>query len=58
MEVVSLFDGKYEVSEDGRIFSNVGKRKELKGKITRCGYRMIVLNVNGKTKLENTHTEN
>jgi len=48
MNVLSLFDGKYEVTEDGKIFSNVGKRKEMKGKITNCGYRMIVLNVNGK----------
>lgn len=48
MNVLSLFDGKYEVADDGRIFSNVGKRKEMKGKITECGYRMIVLNVNGK----------
>jgi len=48
MNVLSLFDGKYEVAEDGKIFSNVGKRKELKGKISKYGYRMIVLNVNGK----------
>lgn len=48
MNVLSLFDGKYEVTEDGRIFSNVGKRKEMIGKITNCGYRMVVLNVNGK----------
>lgn len=55
MNVLSLFDGKYEVTEDGRIFSNVGKRKEMKGKITRCGYRMVILTVNGKKLCQSIH---
>lgn len=48
MKVLSLFDGKYIVRSDGSILSNVGRQKKLVGKITKCGYRMVVLNVNKK----------
>lgn len=41
MNVLSLFDGKYEVTSDGEVFSCVGKRKPLVGKVTNSGYRMV-----------------
>lgn len=50
MRVLSLFDGKYEICSDGTIWSNVGNKKPLVGKITECGYRMVVLSVNGGKK--------
>lgn len=48
MNVLSLFDGKYEVTDEGDVFSNVGTRKKMVGKVTKGGYHMVVLNVNGK----------
>lgn len=33
MNVLSLFDGKYEVTSDGEVFSCVGKRKPLVGRV-------------------------
>lgn len=50
-----IYNGKYELSSNGYIISNVGKRKILQGKLTKCGYRMIVLNVNGKKIYPNLH---
>ena len=55
MQVLSLFNGKYEVTSDGKIFSNVGNKKELKGKINKYGYKMVVLHVNGKQIYPNLH---
>lgn len=49
INVLSLFDGKYEVHSDGKIYSNARKTKvELVGKITKYGYRLILLTVNHK----------
>ena len=49
MSALSLFDGKYEVCSDGKIYSNARKVKtELVGKITKCGYRLVLLTVNHK----------
>lgn len=48
MKVVKLFDGKYEATEDGKIFSNVRVRKELIGKVSKCGYRVLLFTVNRK----------
>jgi hypothetical protein len=55
MRVLSLFDGKYEVTEEGSVFSNVGNKKELIGKITNGGYRMIILTVNKKKLYKLVH---
>ena len=55
MNVLSLFDGKYEVTSDGEVFSCVGKRKPLVGKVTNSGYRMVLLTVNGKRLYVNVH---
>ena len=55
MRVLSLFDGKYEVHSDGTVWSNVGKKKPLIGKITKCGYRMIVFNIDGKKQYPLVH---
>lgn len=57
MKVLSLFDGKYEVFSDGRIVSYARKTpRELKGKITREGYRMVLLyDENGKRLYRNVH---
>lgn len=48
MNVLSLFDGKYEVSTSGKIYSTVGTRKELIGKINKSGYREVLLTINKK----------
>lgn len=29
MNILSLFDGKYDVCSDGTVWSNVGKRKKM-----------------------------
>lgn len=55
MNVLSLFDGKYEVSYCGRVFSNVGKRKELKGKVGNAGYRFVVLTHKHKKHYPSVH---
>ena len=47
-QFVKIYDGKYEVSSDGYIVSNVGTRKRLVGKVGDNGYNMVVLTVNGK----------
>lgn len=55
MRVASLFGGKYEVSSDGKVFSNVGRRKELVGKVGNAGYRFVVLTFEGKKYYPNVH---
>ena len=55
LNVLSLFDGKYEVTTDGFVYSNVGRKKRLKGKITKEGYNMIVLTINGRKLYKNVH---
>lgn len=57
MKVLSLFDGKYEIFDDGRIVSHARKKpKEMLGKITNCGYRMLVLHdKTGKRIYRNVH---
>jgi hypothetical protein len=51
MNVLSLFDGRYEVRSDGKIFSNVRKSKnEMIGKVGDNGYRTVLLTVNNKRK--------
>ena len=55
MKILSCFDGKYDVCENGEIFSNVGKRKKIIGKISKAGYRMVVLTINGKKTYKNVH---
>lgn len=49
MNVLSLFDGKYEVSDNGKVFSLArNTKKELIGKVGDNGYRSVLLTVNGK----------
>ncbi len=55
LNVLSVFDGKYEVTTNGEVFSCVGKRKPLIGKITNSGYRMVLLTVDGKRLYVNVH---
>lgn len=55
MIVLSLFDGKYQISRDGCVFSTVGSYKELQGKTTKGGYRQVLLTINGKRKYINVH---
>lgn len=55
MNVLSLFDGKYEVTDGGDVFSNVGTRKKMIGKVTKSGYHMIVFNVDGKKLYRTVH---
>ena len=55
MNVLSLFDGKYAVADGGVVISKVGSEKELVGKVTKGGYRMVVLTVAGKKLYKNVH---
>jgi hypothetical protein len=55
MIVLSLFDGKYSVTTEGQVYSHVGKIKELTGKVSKCGYRIILLTVNGRRKYTSVH---
>jgi len=55
MKVLSLFDGKYDVTQSGDVFSNVGKRKKMVGKTTAHGYHMVVLTVSGKKLYKVVH---
>lgn len=56
MKVLSLFDGQYEVTDTGKIYSNKRKNKiELIGKICNSGYRMVILTINRKKKYINVH---
>lgn len=49
MNVLSLFDGKYEVSDTGKVFSLAREsRGELVGKVGNNGYRSVLLTVDGK----------
>ena len=56
MNVLSLFDGEYEVCSNGKIYSNKRKTKvELIGKITNEGYRLVMFTVNNKRIYKNVH---
>ena len=55
LTVLSLFDGKYGVNSFDEVFSNVGKRKKLIGKVTKEGYHMVLLTVDGKKLYKNVH---
>ena len=57
MKVLSLFDGKYKLFEDGRIVSFARKKPiELVGKVTNGGYRMVILHDNeGRRLYKNVH---
>jgi hypothetical protein len=41
------FDNKYSVNDIGDVFSLKGNKKKLKGKITKNGYRQLLINHNG-----------
>lgn len=55
MRVLSLFDGKYDVTSEGKVFSNVGKRKILKGKVSNCGYHIVLLTIDNKKRYFSVH---
>ena len=55
LNVLSLFDGKYEITTDGVVYSNVGSRKVLIGKTMKEGYRMVVLTVDNKKIYKTVH---
>ena len=44
------FDNKYSVNDIGDVFSLKGNKKKLKGKITKNGYRQLLINHNGIRK--------
>lgn len=49
MNVLSLFDGEYAVTDDGRVYSYKRNNPiELVGSVKRTGYRQILLTVNNK----------
>jgi hypothetical protein len=55
MREQELFGGKYKVYEDGRIVSYIRKEpKELIGKITNWGYRMVLLYDENSNRLYRT----
>lgn len=49
-KVINNFDNKYSASTDGTIYSHKGKKKELIGKVSRSGYRTILITHNNKRK--------
>ena len=44
------FNNQYSVTDTGIVYSLKGKKKELIGKITKSGYREVVLNHKGEKK--------
>ena len=53
---IKIFNGKYEVSSTGSIFSYARKNKiELTGKITDCGYREILFTVDHRRVCKSAH---
>lgn len=48
------YEGLYEVSDDGRVFSLV-RHRELKPKIDRYGYKAVTLTKNGKPQYITVH---
>mgnify|MGYP003125697829 FL=1 len=44
------FNNQYSVTDTGIVYSLKGKKKKLIGKITKSGYREVVLNHKGKKK--------
>jgi hypothetical protein len=54
--VLSLCDGRYEITSDGHVFSNKnGKKIELVGKVSKTGYRTVLLYINKKRIYKNVH---
>lgn len=48
--IKEIYGGRYEVSDDGKVYTNVKdkERRELVGKVGKSRYWMVVLTVNGK----------
>jgi len=44
------YDNKYLITTEGQVFSLKGTKKELLGKITKYGYRQIIINHKGIKK--------
>ena len=49
-KILKQFDSKYSVNNTGDVFSLKGKKKKLIGKITKNGYRQLLINHNGVRK--------
>lgn len=43
-KILSQFDNKYSVNDNGDIFSLKGRKKILVGKVSKAGYREILIN--------------
>lgn len=53
---VKICNGEYEVCRDGRVLSHKRKSvRELIGKTTGAGYKMIILTISEKKKYVNVH---
>ena len=48
-------DGKYEISNLGRVRSNVGKSKIRKTTVSQRGYQIIILRIGGKSVTTSIH---
>lgn len=46
-KLINKLDNQYSVNTEGIVFSLKGKKKQLKGKITKAGYREVVLSHKG-----------
>lgn len=57
VKTFKLFDGKYEVTDNGKVISYIRKYpKEMIGKITNSGYRMVLLYDNDGNRIyKNVH---
>lgn len=56
IRVIPIFGGAYEATEDGNIYSLKRKtRKALIGKVTKAGYKMVVITIANKKHYRNVH---
>lgn len=46
-KLLAQYDNKYSVTDSGEVFSLKGRKKKLIGKITKQGYRQLLINHNG-----------
>jgi hypothetical protein len=49
-KLLEQYDNKYSVNDTGDVFSLKGSKKKLMGKITKYGYRQLLINHNGVKK--------
>jgi hypothetical protein len=56
LKIIKLYDGKYEIDNNGNIYSNISKRKKLKPWINNRGYYTVNFSVNKELIIKYVHT--